>query len=293
MKNNFGVTLVELLVIIGIIIILTLIATPSLRFFQRESDLNNSTEEIINTLRLAQNKTLASEEASQYGVYFDNTTSSHQYTLFKGTDFASRDSSFDEIHKLPKTVEIYEINLGGENEVVFIRVTGETGQSGNISLRLKTDITKAKAIYIESSGQVGLTASSVPPNGRIRDSRHVHFDLGWSIQNSTNLKFYFPNAPQTEIIGMADYFNADKTEFDWEGIFSVGGNDQVFQVHTHSLDAFNTLLCIHRDRNNGKNNQEVIIYIVDGGIDKDITHYLADIADNVEKGFHVNTMEKQ
>ena len=292
-KLNEGVTFIELLVIVGILVILTVISVPTLLFFQREADLNNSTEEIINTLRLAQNKTLASEGASQYGAYFDSTTSPHQYTLFKGTDFASRDSSSDEIHKLAKAVEFYEINLGEGNEVVFDRVTGETGQPGSVSLRLKTDLTKTKTIYIASSGQVGQASLSVPTNGRLEDSRHVHFDLGWSIQNSTNLKFYFPDIPKTETIDMASYFNSDKTEFDWEGTFSVGGVDQTFRVHTHSLGTFNTLLCIHRDRNNGKNNQEVIIYIIDGGIDKDIAHYLADAADTVEKGFYVNTMERQ
>jgi len=290
-KLNVGVTLVELVVVIGILVILTLMSVPVFRFFQKESDLNNNTEEIINTLRFAQNKTLASERASQYGVYFDSTTSTHQYTLFKGTDFASRNSSSDEIHKLAKAVEFYEIDLNGGNELVFDRVTGKTNQPGNVSLRLKADLAKTKTIYIESSGQVGLTIPSVPADGRVEDSRHVHFDLGWSIQNSATLKFSFPNIPQTETIDMTDYFNTGKTEFDWEGTFSVGGVDQIFRVHTHSLDAFNTLLCIHRNRNNGQNNQEVIIYIVDGGTDKDIAHYLADAADTVEKGFYVNTME--
>jgi len=292
-SNYKGFTLVELLVIVGILVILATISVSVFRFFQRESDLNNNAEETINILRLAQSKTLASEGASQYGVYFDTSVSPHQYILFKGSDFATRDASFDEIYELSNTVEIYEINLGGGNEVVFNRLTGETNQPGNITLRLKTDPTKNRIIYIEDYGQVGQTSPSVPTNDRIKDSRHVHFDLGWSIQNATTLKFSFPNISQIETVDMANYFNVDKTEFDWDGTFSVGGTDQVFRVHTHSLDAFNTLLCIHRDRNQGENDQGVIIYIIDMGIDKDIAHYLADAADTVEKGFYVNTMERQ
>jgi len=293
MKNNFGVTLTESIITIGILVILITISIPVFRLFQRNSDLNNSTEEVINTLRLAQNKTLASEGASQYGVDFDDTSSPHRYTLFKGSDYASRDVSLDEIYRIPETVEIYEIDLGGGNEVIFDRITGMTSQSGHVFLRLKTDMTKTKTIYVTGSGQVSLDVPSIPTDGRTQDSRHVHFDLGWSIQNSTDLKFYFPNIPQTEIIDMADYFNVSKTEFDWEGVFSVGGVDQVFQVHTHSLDAFNTLLCIHRDRNNNQSDQEVIVYIIDGGIDKDIAHYLADAVDTANKGFYANTMETQ
>ena len=292
-------TLIELLVIIGTMIILMALATPAFRIFQKESDLNDSAEEIINILRLAQNKTLASEGASQWGIYFDDTTTPHQYTLFKGNNYAARDSNFDEVHKLPKTIEIYEINLGGK-EVVFNRVSGETNQSGNIKIRLISDISKTKIIYVENSGQIGLTSPTTPSDtSRVKDSRHLHFDLGWSIQNATYLKFQFlsPEPDQIEIINMANYFNADKTEFDWDNEgnpFLVNGVNQVFRVHTHSLNPFNTLLCIHRDRNGGKNTEEVIIYIVDGGIDKDIVHYLADANDTSQKGSYVfNSMERQ
>jgi hypothetical protein len=120
--------------------------------------------------------------------------------------------------------------------------------------------------------------------------------LGWSIQNATVLKFKFsgPEPDQIETVDMAPYFNVDKTEFNWNNEsspFVVNGANQVFRIHTHTS---NTLLCIHRDRNNGKNNQEVIIYIVDGGLDKDIAHYLADANDTVEKGFYVfNSPERQ
>lgn len=286
-------TLIEVLVIIGIMVILMGLALPAYRSFQDESDLNNSTEEIINTLRIAQNKTLASEGASQYGVFFD-TSIPYRVIMFKGENYTTRDSSFDKINKLPDNIEIYEINLtGGESEVVFNRINGETSQAGNLSLRLINNPLKIKTIYIENSGQINLNSISPPSNDRLGDSRHVHFDLGWSIQNATLLKFYFPDIPQTEQVDMADYFNADKTEFDWAGIFIVDGIDQIFQVHTHSLDTFNSLLCIHRDRNQGRTNQEVIIYIVEGGIDKEIAHYLADVDDSVTEGPYGGTKEIQ
>lgn len=292
MKNNFGVTFIESIVTIGIIIILLLISVPGFLFFQRRSEINNSLEELINVLRTGQNKTLASEEASQYGVYFDITTSPHQYTLFKGPNFASRDGSFDKVYNLPERIEIYQISLNG-NEVVFEKITGNASPDGNLSLRLITNPEEIKTIYIESSGQIGLTVPSVPSVGRIKDSRHVHFNLGWSIRDAATLKFYFPNILQTEQIDMANYFNAGKTEFDWEGAFSVGGVDQVFRIHTHFLDAVNTSLCIHRDRNNGKSNQEVIVSIVDVGVDKDIAHYLADADDTIIVEAYGGTKEVQ
>jgi len=266
-----GFTIVELLVIIGTMVILIALAAPAFQIFQKESDLNNSAEEIINTLRLAQNKTLASEEASQWGVYFENTTPPYQYILFKGSSYALRDIFFDEIHKIPKDIEIYEINFGGGKEAVFKRVSGEAIQVGNLKIKLINNPAKTRMICI-ARYIIGF-CEPAPTGGLITDTRHVHFDLGWSIQSATVLKFDFVNAGQIETVDMASYFNADKTKFDWKGEFMVRGVKQKYHIHTHFLDALNTLLCIHRD---GENTEAVTIYIVDAGIDKDIVHYQAD-----------------
>jgi Tfp pilus assembly protein FimT len=68
MKNSL--TLIEALLIIGILFILFFVALPNFRFFQKESDLNDSVEEIINTLRLAQNKALAFRRSQSMGSLF-------------------------------------------------------------------------------------------------------------------------------------------------------------------------------------------------------------------------------
>lgn len=268
--SNKSFTLTELIVIIGILVILTAISISVFRFFQRESDLNNSTEEIINTLRLAQSKTLASEAASQYGLYFDTFVSPHQYILFKGSDFATRDTSFDEIYELPDTVEIYEINLGGGKEVVFNRLTGETNQPGNVALRLKTDSTKNRIIYIEDYGQVGQVPPLVPIDGRERDSRHVHFSYNRMIATTTErLILTFDGAFIKEIV-IADFL--EDNQIYWEGEIDVGGDIQHLKIHTHRLNAPDTQFCIHRDRR--KNNKALNLDINgDGGVTPNLISY--------------------
>jgi type II secretory pathway pseudopilin PulG len=274
-SNCKSFTLVEILVIIGTMIILMALATPAFRVFQRESDLNDSSEEIINTLRLAQNKALASEEASQFGVYFDNTTTPHQYTLFKGSDYASRDSTFDEIHKLPKSIEIYEINLGGGKEVVFNRVSGETNQSGNIKIRLVSDISKTKTIYIENSGQVGLSSPTTPSDqNRIKDSRHVHFDYSRSIATSTEkliLNFTYNTSTTTKEIVIAD--NIKDGQIYWEDEVEVDGQIQKLKIHTHRLNNPDTQFCVHRDR---RYNNKALEIKISGDISGNLIQYSAD-----------------
>ena len=114
-KKNQSFTLIELLIVLSIIIIVLIISIPALKNFQKKSTLESLTDEIINTLRFSQNKTLASEKSGQYGVYFDNINAPNQYILFKGIDFNSRDPTFDEIHKFSDNVRIYQISLGHIN----------------------------------------------------------------------------------------------------------------------------------------------------------------------------------
>ena len=290
MKKGF--TLIEILVIIGIMVILVALAIPSYRFFQKESDLNNSAEEIINTLRLAQNKTLASEEASKYGVYFDAVSTPNQYTLFKGENYASRDSSFDEIHKLSSFLEIYEISLaGGGSEVVFDRISGTTSQFGSMSIGLKDNPAKTKTIYIASSGQVELTSVFTPTDAeRVKDSRHVHFTYNQDATITLTLYLIFPDYPTDNYdISFQDYLNPEKTEFYWEGSILVGPagdkTEQKLKIHTHSLDITNTLFCVHRDRRYSDKALEITLD------DQNLINYTAD--GQTTKGSSIHVTEPQ
>lgn len=261
MNRQKGITLVELLVIVGILGILAALSLPVFIFFQKESDLNNSTEEIVNTLRLAQNKTLASEEASQWGVYFNTSTSPQQYILFKGSSYETRATSSDKISQLPKTLEISEIKLEGQKEVVFEKITGNLAnlsQVGEVSLRLKTDISKTKTIYLENSGKVGLSQPTLPSDeSRIKDSRHVHLDYsGREIATSTEkIILTFEGGVIEEII-IAENFK--EGQIGWQGTILVGGENQILRIHSHQLNNYSfpslcpnlpcTIFSIHRDR---------------------------------------------
>jgi len=283
-------TLVELLVIIGILIILIAIAVPNLRFFQKESELANSAEEIINALRLAQNKTLASEEASQYGVYFDDTTTPHQYTLFKGANYTSRDTSFDEIHKLPSSIEIYEINLvGGGKEVVFFRIIGATDQSGKIFLRLKEEPTKTKTIVIQPSGQITLGEEALPTDtDRIKDSRHVHFDYSRVIDTSTeSLILNFEGGVTKEILISE---NLKDGQIHWEGEVDVSGQVQKLKIHTHRLNNPDTQFCIHRDR---RFNNKSLTITISGDLSGSLIEYSADGLTTTSTSIFVSNLQWQ
>jgi Tfp pilus assembly protein FimT len=290
-EKGGGFTLIEIVIILGVLMIVLILSTSALYTLTRKTDLDTSRDNIVSTLNTARNKTLASEGSAQYGIYFDTSLTPNRYVLFQGPNYVSRNLSFDEIHNLSSSLEISSISFNGVNsEVIFNRLEGDTDNYGLVSIRsLSTN--EIRIIYIYPSGEISSQPESVPGFGRISDSRHVHFDLGWSISGADTLKFDFINVAQIELIPMADYFTSES--FDWEGEFLINDVPQKFRVHAHQLEP-DTLLCIHRDYNKGESDQEVIIYIIDGSIDKDIAHYDDDQYKTVNKGIYVwNEMEKQ
>jgi len=248
-----GFSLIEIIVVISILLILAVMTVAGFRVFEKISDLGNDAEEIVSILRLAQGKTLASDSASQWGVYFDTSSSPNKYILFKGASYASRDPVSDDPHDILGRVEIESINLeGGSPEVVFNRLSGTTDQDGDIVLRLQDDTLKTKTIYIENSGQIGLTLPSSPSDfSRIKDSRHVHFNYSRAIDTATEkivLTFDYGGSSTAQEIVIAD--NIKDGQIYWEGNVSVGGQTEKIKIQTHFLnDPVNgTQFSITRDR---------------------------------------------
>ncbi len=245
--TNKGLTIIELTVSVGLIGLLSILAVPALRVFQQQQGVDQQAQEIVGALRSAQNKTLASEGSSSYGVYFNTATTPHQYALFKGSTFATRDVSADELHTFPATLEIFNVNVAG-SQVVFDRLTGLTSQPGDISLRLKSDNSQTRTVYIESVGQIGTSSPPVYSDAaRIKDSRHTHIDYtGRTINTATeNVRLIFPTL--TQDIPIAS--NMQAGQIYWTGTILVSGQNQVLTVATHVLNdpGLHTQFSIHRD----------------------------------------------
>ena len=242
-KKSPGFSVIEILVVLAVLMIVSGLIVPGFNFFRKQSSLNAATQEIINTLRLAQNKTLASEGNSSFGVYLE----SDKFILFKGTAY-SASSSNNEAHNLDSSLRISTLSLNGSNSVVFERLTGNTVNYGAITLEQIDDISQNKVIFIDSSGSVSLASSSANDASREKDTRHVEFLYGQNVKTASTLSLAFPESGTTNNIAFGDYLNSGQTQFSWEGTVVVAGENQELKIHTHSLTDTSVLFCVHRDR---------------------------------------------
>ncbi len=262
MKQFFsksGFTLVELLVVLAVFLILIAISLPALRVFQSNSDVEAVAGGILEELRLAQNKTMASEGASQYGVYFDTSTLPNKYILFKGGSYSLRSVGFDEINNIPSGVNVDAIDLWGGHEVVFERITGHAQASSSFGfISLKSDNNSIQTVYIDNSGLATLHAPPpVSDAGRVTDSRHIHFDYNREI-NTTTEKIILKNfSTVVQEIPIGD--NIVDGEIYWSGQVVIDGQNQTIKIHTHRFNLPDTQFCIHRDAR--YNNKDISVYL--------------------------------
>lgn len=239
-----GFTLIELLIVVGIIGILLIITLSRIGNFGSQTDLDTTAQRVISTLERARNQTLASEDATVYGVHFETT----KYVLFKGAAYDSLDTNNKEYDI--STTQFSSINiLPSSADVVFDRVRGTTSNSGSVTLQLVADTSKTKVIVINALGQTSLQETSTTPTSRVADTRHMHVDFGWSmLPPITTMKLIFsePDPDVTENIDIPTYTSGNK--FEWEGTVNVDGSNQQLRIHTHLMTFSNTILSVHRDR---------------------------------------------
>ena len=275
-KKKDGFTVIEVLVSITIFGILLSIVVADLYFQKQKVDLQGKSQEIIGAIRVAQSKTLASTNNSQYGVYFDNSISPNKYILFQGSSYALRDASYDVSYSLPDIMEFNAIDLGGSNEVIFDKLTGNTSQPGSLVVRMKSDTSNSKSIYITSSGSVDfLTQVSQLDTDRVKDSRHIQFNyLKDIVGTNLSLNFSYNGGNTTSVSIIVDSFTTDGM-LDWsEDEISVSGTSmlQCIKIHTDSVtnpikfDVFRDARCNNTKLNitSSTDSNKIIDFSADG-----------------------------
>lgn len=239
--------MLDLIISVGILALIGAAAMVSFVNSRNIRDLATSGQNTLSVLHQAQEKTLAGEGNSQWGVRLEPS----RIFLFKGTSYAGSASTTE--FDLTPSIEIANINLsGGGQEIIFKKLSGATDQSGTFDVRVKAAPTNVFTITVDTSGKT-YQAGTAPAQGgtRVIDARHRTFVLTGSIKNSSSMTLTFSNPPAADTVvsvtPLTPYFSAGNTKFDWSGTTNVGGQNQVLRIHTLSLTDTATTLSVDRD----------------------------------------------
>jgi len=150
--KNLGFTLLEILVVMSIVTVLVGVSIGVYGVLRNRSALDVDAQKIVSALRLARNRTLASQNTSSHGVHFE--TSDDSFTNFEGSTYNPVDPNNKTIF-LNSRVEFLNIQLSGSvPDSVFSRLSGQTLQDGFIEIADTSDSAATRIICIETSGAV-------------------------------------------------------------------------------------------------------------------------------------------
>ena len=144
MIRKVGMTLMEILVAIGILVILVLVAIPAYRVGQQSTKLNGDARALLGDLRLAQQNTVAEQKTYLVKIY----SNPDRYEVVR------REASDTVIKGRDLSLDVSWQNTGGftNNEVVFT-TSGAVVESGIIVLYNEVS-NKTVSVEVKPSGYV-------------------------------------------------------------------------------------------------------------------------------------------
>ncbi len=161
LNSNKGFTLIELIITTTIVIALTIGASISILSYKNNQDISLEANEIVAALRGAQNNSLSREGGTQWGVYFENTTSSAFYVIFSGSAYSATTTYTKKV--LPSNVQFNKPAIASSSSVVFSPITGMPNAALLIQISLINNPDVARTITVDANGVINeyLSASYI------------------------------------------------------------------------------------------------------------------------------------
>lgn len=145
--KSHGFTLLELIIVVGILGLLLAVIMPSFLNFRRNSILNTETQNVITLVNKARMSSMSSREDAQYGIHLEAS----KVVLFQGDTYVDGAGTNEElVLNTALTLSLIEV-YGGGAEVVFQKVTGATHQNATTTL-LVVGSTASTTIVVFPSG---------------------------------------------------------------------------------------------------------------------------------------------
>ena len=146
-----GFTLIELLITLSIIIVLGVVGVMYLSNLRVHKILDNTTKEIVFALREAQQRSISQQDEKQWGVYFENPTSSDDFYALFSDSYPS--GMISKTH-LQRAVVFTSPPAGASSTTIFSKRTGWPTSSTSITIALFKDSSINKIISINEVGNI-------------------------------------------------------------------------------------------------------------------------------------------
>ncbi len=141
MMTKKGFTMIELMLIVGILVIIFSMGAPITFEFYQNYQLQSEENKFISFLETARNASMTNLNQLPHGVYRDDDN----YIIFEGNSFAARNQIQDQNFPRAKT-----ISVSGPSEIIFDSLSGQTVSS----VFVFNNGIKSFNVYVNQEGQI-------------------------------------------------------------------------------------------------------------------------------------------
>jgi len=145
-----GLSMMEMMIAIGVVAIVSTAGFINLRNFQDKKSLINEADNIVASLRRAQQNAVGEENASAWGVkFFNQVSGGDYYKIFYGSSYAA--GTVLETRYLPTGLEFTDPTSGNGKEIVFTKETG-VAAAATVTIARSGNLSDTKTVSVSALG---------------------------------------------------------------------------------------------------------------------------------------------
>lgn len=146
-----GITLLEILIVVGLLAIIAVAGTASFRGFGKSVELNSTTSSLVSDIQRAQAKAQIAEGGFKWGVRLVNSVSNYYLIYSTPTNFSDPAVVITSTTTFPSYITFSDPTFGSVKDIIFSKIAGTTTAT-TTSLFSESS---TKIIDISSIGTVG------------------------------------------------------------------------------------------------------------------------------------------
>lgn len=149
-QDKMGFTLLELLLVIGILAIITAIGSGYYRNYARNVEFDSAAKNMLFSLKKAQAKAMAGEGALKWGVHVVNGTSDYYEIFSTPTNYADASRITSETIYISGSVALSDPSEGNSTDIIFDKISGAAA-AASVAFSFEGSI---KTITITATGNM-------------------------------------------------------------------------------------------------------------------------------------------
>jgi len=148
-----GFTLLEILIVIAVLAVIGALSANYLTSYQKDLNLNKESNQIVNYLEQARNKSLAKEDNRAWGIHFENPASGSDFFELYSTSTNYSGGTISEKIYLSSGVAFSDPATGNSTDVQFSKLLANVASTTSVTIVSQTT-NNSKTITVNTEGRV-------------------------------------------------------------------------------------------------------------------------------------------